>query len=124
MTGVDGDADGDGISNGAENFFGTDPSVFSQGVVEVAKSGNTFTFQHPQNPTPASDMTAAYRWSTTLGTWFADGASDGTNTVTFSPALDTPSAGTTTVTATMTVTAGGAPVELPALFTDIEVTQP
>lgn len=57
------DPDGDGIDNGLESFFGSAPSVFTAGVIPGAKSGNTFTFTHPQNATPVSDVTGAYRWS-------------------------------------------------------------
>lgn len=109
LTGFNDDADGDGIDNGLENLFGTDPSVSSQGIVQVAKTGNTVTFQHPQNANAASDVTAGYRWSTDLVNFHEGGASADGATVTFSPALDVPSAGTTTVTATIT---GTAPVKL------------
>ena len=99
------DPDGDGIDNGLESFFGSAPSVFTAGVIPGAKSGNTFTFTHPQNATPVSDVTGAYRWSKDLATWQAAGttAGDGT-TVTFSRSVNTPTAGITTVTATVTGT--------------------
>ncbi|NNM29550.1 MAG: hypothetical protein HKO57_08510, partial [Akkermansiaceae bacterium] len=118
--GLGDDPDGDGNDNGVENFFGTDPSLSTQGLVSgTADAGaGTFTFTHPQNATPADDLTAAYRWSTDLATFHADGASDGTNTVSFSAATDTPSPGVTTVTAT--VTAGPIPA---FLGVDVEVTQ-
>jgi len=35
---------------------------------------------HPQNATPASDVTAAYRWSKDLATFNASGATDGDGT--------------------------------------------
>lgn len=104
LTGFNDDADSDGIDNGMENFFGTDPGVASQGIVQVAKDGSTITFQHPQNSSPASDVAANYRWSTDLATFHSDGQSSGGTTVTFSPALNTPVAGTTTVTATISGT--------------------
>jgi hypothetical protein len=94
--------DGDGIDNGVENFFGPDPSAFSSGLVAGAVGVNTFTFTHPQNATPAGDLTAAYQWSKDLATFNADGATDGDNTkVDFTTQLDTPVAGTTTVTTTV-----------------------
>lgn len=111
------DADGDGIDNGVENFFGTDPSVSNRGLVAGAKNGNTFTFTHPQNATPASDLTAAYQWSKDLATFYASGASDGSSTVTFTTQADTPATGTTTVTATVT----GAVAS--RLFVNIKVTR-
>jgi Immunoglobulin domain len=96
------DADGDGIRNGVENFFGTDPSAGNTGISTVAKSADTVTFQHPQSATPASDVTIAYKWSTDLVTYHASGATSAGATVTLTPALNTPSSGTTTVTASIT----------------------
>ncbi|MCX6877134.1 MAG: hypothetical protein NTW21_25490 [Verrucomicrobia bacterium] len=118
LTGFSDDADGDGSKNGAENFFGTNPSVSSGGLVAGTVSGNTFTFTHPQNATPASDISAAYRWSKDLATFNASGATDGAGTtVTLTTQLNTPVAGTTTVTATVT----GTPTT--KLFVDVMVTQ-
>jgi hypothetical protein len=119
LTGVGDDADGDGIDNGVENFFGTNPSAFSSGLVAGAVGVGTFTFTHPQNATPASDLTAAYQWSKDLATFNAGGVTDGDNTkVDFTTLLDTPVAGTTTVTATVSGTATS------KLFVNIKVTQP
>lgn len=117
LTGFGDDADGDGIDNGLESIFGTDPGASNQGVVQVAKSGSTVTFQHPQNATPPSDVSAAYVWSTDLATLFGDGASSGGTTVSFSASPDTPVAGTTTVTATIT---GTVPAKL---FVALKATQ-
>jgi hypothetical protein len=118
LTGVGDDADGDGIDNGVENFFGTNPSISNSGLVAGAVGVNTFTFTHPQNATPASDLTAAYQWSKDLATFNAGGVTDGDNTkVDFTTQLDTPVAGTTTVTATVSGTATS------KLFVNIKVTQ-
>lgn len=117
LTGFNDDADGDGIDNGVENLFGTDPSVASQGITQVAKSGSTVTFQHPQNASPASDLTAGYRWSVDLAIWNADGATSAGTTVSFSASPDTPTVGITTVTATIS---GPAPDKF---FVGITVTQ-
>ena len=96
-----------------ENVFGTDPGVSNQGIAQVARNGDTVTFQHP-NPTPSSDVTAAYVWSTDLVTFHADGASDGGTTVSFG----TSAIGeTTTVTATIT---GSVPTRL---FIALKATQ-
>ena len=113
---VNQDPDGDGIDNGVENFFGTEPGVFSQGLQAGGVSGNQFTFTHPVNATPASDLTPTYRWSKDLVTFTpAGGTHDGT-TVSITPG--TPSGGFVTVTAE----ASGTPTS--KLFIDVQVTQP
>ena len=42
------DPDGDGIDSGVETFFGTDPGDGNAGLTQVAKSGISVTFQHPE----------------------------------------------------------------------------
>ena len=103
--GFDDDPDGDGLVNGVENFLGSNPGQGNQGMHTVTRSGNTLSFQHPQNPEPASDLTAVYQWSLDLNTWNASGESRNGTTVVFAAAPDTPAPGTTTVTATITGTA-------------------
>ena len=118
LTGFNDNPAGDGIPNGVKNFFGTNPTVFSGGLVAGPVSGNTFTFTHPQNATPASDVSATYRWSKDLATFHASGATDGAGTtVILTTQLNTPVAGTTTVTATVT---GAATTKL---FVDVMVTR-
>jgi autotransporter-associated beta strand protein len=115
LAGFDQDADGDGIDNGAENFFGTNPAVGSAGLIPGAASGNTFTFTHPQNASPAIGVSAAYRWSKDLATFHGHGQSDGDDTtVSFNAVTN---AGVTTVTATVTGTATA------KLFVDVKVIQ-
>ncbi|MES2474395.1 MAG: immunoglobulin domain-containing protein [Verrucomicrobiota bacterium] len=104
LNGFDDDADGDGIKNGLENFFGTHPALSNQGITQVARTGSNLTFQHPQSATAASDVTVSYRWSTNLAAFHASGAASGGTTVTITPALNTPSTGTTSVTASVTGT--------------------
>jgi methionine-rich copper-binding protein CopC len=112
------DPDGDGNPNGVVNFFGTNPGVPSGGLVADAVSGNTFTFTHPQNATPASDLTAIYQWSKDLASFLAGGATDGTGTtVTFTTQADTPTPGFTKVSATLTGTSTS------TLFIRVGVTQ-
>jgi len=114
--GVNDDPDGDGTENGVENYFGTNPAVFSQGLVSCAvdSGAGTFTFTHPINSAPATDLTAAYRWSKDLVTFHADETSFEGTTVTFTEGA--PSGGFMTVTATVT----GTP--LTKLFVDVSAT--
>ena len=99
-----------------DGFFGTVPDVFSAGLIVGTVGGGVFTFTHPEG-TIADDLTAAYRWSTDLENFNADGALVGGTQVDFTTQLDTPS-GFTTVTATVTV--GPIPEKL---FVDVLVTQ-
>ena len=112
------DPDGDGIDNGVENFFGTNPGTFTQGLAAGIRSSNTFTFTHPKNATPAADLTASYRWSTDLATFNLGGATSGGTTVNFTTQANTPSTGFTRVTASATGTLPG------RLFFDVKVTGP
>ncbi len=108
QTGLGDDPDGDGVPNGLENFFGTDPSHFSQGVVAVGVNGNLFSFTHPQNATPAGDLAASYRWSKNLSQYHYGGQSDAEGTrVDFIIQPNTPHSGTTTVIAEITGTPAG-----------------
>ena len=83
-TGFNGDYDNDGLDNAIENILGSDPSLSSQGMTSVSSTVNSVTFQHTLSATPASDLSAAYEWSTDMATWYPDGASDGGTTVSFS----------------------------------------
>jgi hypothetical protein len=109
------DFDGDGQPNGVENFFGTAPNAISQGLVAGTLNGNQFTFTHPQGVL-SDDLTATYKWSKDLVNFYLEGPGDGT-TVDFATLTNTPSAGFTTVTATVTGAATG------KLFLIVEVTQ-
>jgi autotransporter-associated beta strand protein len=118
LTGFTDDPDNDGLKNGVENFFGTHPGISNPGIIVGTAAGNTFTFTHPQNATPATDVSAAYRWSKNLTAFNASGATDGAGTtVTLTAQPNTPVPGTTTVTATVTGTA------TPRLFLDARVTR-
>ena len=92
-----------------ENFFGTEPDVFTPGLVSgaVDTGAGTFTFTHPQTGTIADDLTATYHWSVDLDNFFADGVADGGSAGGLLATPDTPSAGTTTVEATVTGTGSG-----------------
>jgi methionine-rich copper-binding protein CopC len=113
----DDDPDGDGIANGVESFFGTHPGITTQGLAAGSRSGNSFTFTHPQG-TPITDLTASYRWSTDLSTFHLGGQTRGGTTVNFTTEANTPSPGFTRVTATATGTLSD------RLFVDFQVTGP
>jgi hypothetical protein len=118
LTGFDDDADGDGLDNGLENFLGTAPNAGNAGLTAGALGGNTLTFTHRQNANPASDVSApVYTWSTDLATFHASGTPSGGITVDLAPETNIPSAGTTTVIATVT---GTVPAKL---FVRLGVTQ-
>jgi uncharacterized sulfatase len=94
------DLDGDGLSNGVEAWFGTDPRSFTAGLVNLGTNGITTTFTHPRNPQAPSDLTGYYEWSPDMLDWYAGDGTDGPiggPTVTISPAT---TGATTTVTAT------------------------
>lgn len=101
MTGFEEDADGDGLANGLENFFGTDPSVMSPGLFGCSPASGGLSFHHYENASAATDGMASYEWSTDLTTWWADGASDGETSVDFVSSANDPEVGTTTVSATV-----------------------
>lgn len=113
------DFDGDRLSNAVENYFGTDPGTHSPGLATLQVSigaSTTFDFSHPISATPASDLTAHYRWSTDLVSFHNDGQSDPASTrVDF--VQGTPVDGQVTVTATVS---GPQPDRL---FVDLEVIQ-
>jgi len=104
LTGFGDDAEGDGIKNGLEAFFGTPPNAFSAGLLEVAFTDGSLTFTHPQAEPALTDVTGSYEWSLNLSNWHASGAEIGGTTVTFVAVKNTPESGTTTVTATVTGT--------------------
>ena len=97
------DPDGDGVANGLEAFFGTNPSVASAGLNTVSMIGNTLSFLHANPDTPLDDVTGSYEWSLDMNTWYtADGLQgDGSTTVMAVPTPDSPAANTTTVACTM-----------------------
>ncbi|MGJ8654594.1 MAG: hypothetical protein ACSHX8_15135, partial [Opitutaceae bacterium] len=125
------DPDGDGENLYEYFFWDSDPlvaEVFGSELTGVDGSGalsGTLVFSHDR-PQDISDVTVTYQWTTDLTAgWNDDGASDGTNTVTFATGtLSAPANGNGTdyesveVTATVTV---GTPTQI---FVRVSVTQP
>ena len=107
LTAFDDDADGDGIKNGIEAFFGTAPNAPNAGLSAIAFSGNALTFTHPKANPPLTNVTGSYEWSLDLSAWNASGANVGGTILTIGAVQDTPESGTTTVTAAVTGTEPG-----------------
>ncbi len=108
------DPDKDGIVNGLENVFGTDPSDPLDAVAvsnTLALANGDITFEHQLAADVASDITVAYEWSTDLSAWNDSGDSVGGTTVTFTTeVIATASNGTQTIRVTADV--DGAPGEV------------
>lgn len=98
LSGFNDDPDHDGIPNGLENVFGSNPTSSNPGISNISRSVNALTFQHPQNAGMASDVTAVSVWSTDLAQWHESGATSGGVMVGFSSAPNNPTTGITTVT--------------------------
>lgn len=94
------DLDNDGLSNGVEAWFGTDPRASNPGLVELATNGLTTTFRHPRNPQPPADLTGSYEWSTDMATWYVGNGIAGPSGGTTVNIVASPSQHATTVTAT------------------------
>lgn len=114
LDGFNDDADGDGIVNGLENVFGTDPSTANKGISAVGKVGSSLTFEHPLSASLASDISYEYVWSTDLQTWHSDGVAAGGVTVDFTA---TPAASSASVSAAIS---GTQPAKL---FVTLQATQ-
>lgn len=98
MNGFYDDADGDGIKNGLEYLFGTNPAGFSAGISGMVRDGNSVSFGHPLSDSPPANVNAVYKWSTDLVSFHAGGVEQGGTTVDFSAIPDT-EAGVVAVTA-------------------------
>ncbi len=110
------DPDTDGIPNGIENFFGTNPGEFSLGLGSFKTGANTLTFTHPFNPNPAHDLTVRYQWSKDLVSFRDGGTTDDEGTrVDFTTLANSPRPGIATVTAAISGT------ETDRLFVRLEV---
>ncbi|MDP0492301.1 MAG: hypothetical protein Q7Q71_14730 [Verrucomicrobiota bacterium JB023] len=116
-TGFLDDPDGDGLSNGVENLFGSDPSAFSPGLLVSRREGNRFIITHPSGEAASDVGGPIYHWSTNLENFHPDGASVGGVEVIFSIAEDTPAEGMVEVSANVD---GGLP---PALFLRVSAVQ-
>jgi hypothetical protein len=113
------DGDGDGVPNAVENYFGTNPSNFSAGLssFQVTTGGSrSFSFKHPINQNPASDLSVSYRWSKDLSTFYNSGQADPSGT-TVTCTVGTPAGGEVTVTAAVTGTGSD------RVFVTVSVTQ-
>ena len=71
------DFDRDGLANGIEAYFGTDPSVSNSGLRLVSTDGVTPVFTHPIADTVLSDVVGSYEWSPDLLNWYSGDGNDG-----------------------------------------------
>lgn len=94
------DTDNDGVSNGLEYYFGTDPTAYSQSFEIIGKVSDVVTFSHPLNSALGADVSAVYRWSEDLSAYNLDGGDNGNGT-TVNFVQGTPSNGMIVVTATI-----------------------
>lgn len=112
------DPDGDGMSNGVESTLGTDPGVPTPGISSASYADGDFTFSHPLNPDPASDLVPYYTWSKDMKTFHPGGSTDSEGTrVDISRLDDTPTVDVTSVVARIS----GTPIA--NLFLRLEVAQ-
>lgn len=98
------DPDRDGLANGLEQLFGTNPTSFNPGLTAQQATASTLTLQHPLNANLAANLAYAYQWSTDLTDWRSSGEfnTTGTRATVASSAPDINGV----VTATITITAG------------------
>lgn len=95
------DPDNDGIPNGVEAFFGTNPNSPSTGIANVTTNGTVTTFTHPQADPQLDDVNTTYQWSSDLANWYdGDGVDGPGGGLTVEIPGVTPVAGISTVTAT------------------------
>ena len=116
LNGFNDDPDGDGIVSGIENHFGTHPGVKSPGLTILNSSPGSFTFTHPLNAIPATDVIGGYRWSTDMQTFHDGGQTNAEGTI-VSFTQSPPVSGIVTVQATVS----GTPAN--RLFVAIRVTR-
>lgn len=111
LTGFEDDADDDGVDNGVEHVLGSDPSVFSPGLVPVSATASSITFRHSRTNDLGTDVTPGYQWSSDLVNWFPSGAENGsgtTVTLVATTVVDNAAPATDTIEVVATVT--GTPV--------------
>jgi hypothetical protein len=104
QAGFDDDPDQDGQPNGVENFFGTDPSVSSQGllVTEYDSGISALMFTHPRNADPAPEAEGfVYTWSTDLETFYPNDTENSDGTIVDFNATENPGGGSVTVEASV-----------------------
>ncbi len=85
MANFDQDPDGDGLTNGTEAYFGTNPNNHDNlPQISGTFDNNNLTIAHPINPNLPNDIQATYEWSLDIENWYPSGAGPvGGPTVTF-----------------------------------------
>ncbi|MCW1915579.1 hypothetical protein OJ996_18485 [Luteolibacter sp. GHJ8] len=77
-SGFDADTDGDGIGNGVEQVFGSDPNASTALPPLEWQEDGVALMVHPLAATVAADVAYHYEWSRDLGSWQRDGEADAT----------------------------------------------
>ncbi len=85
LTGFSEDPDDDGIPNGIERYFGSNPAE-ANAAFELVPGAVPPVFRHSRTLSPPADLLASYQWSTDLQNWHASGETAGGVTVHLDPA--------------------------------------
>jgi len=84
LTGFSDDPDDDGIPNGIERYFGTNPTE-ANAAFELVPGAVPPVFRHSRTLSPPADLVASYQWTTDLRNWHASGETAGGVTVHLDP---------------------------------------
>lgn len=79
--GFEEDSDGDGLKNGLEHVFGSDPNSFTPTPQMTTQSSGIAIMRHPLSPSIAADVTYSHEWSKDLLHWHRSGESDMDGTI-------------------------------------------
>lgn len=84
-SGFDEDFDGDGMTNGLEKLFGSDPTVPSGPALRMQSDGTGRFLEHSRSALFGSDSTSGYEWTDDLTSWIPSGGIKNGVQVTLNP---------------------------------------